>query len=447
MIVKRKIRIQRVSAWNIGVTAGLAVLFAIISIQGNKEFHVLQTSTEQYIQCENAAKQLQDASDYLTEQVRLFTITGQREYMDLYFTEADVTQRREQALESLRTYFDGTDTFTSLQAALDCSEQLMETEYYSMRLMSDALALAPSALPNDIRDITLTDADRLLPYTEKISKAQDLVCNDTYQSARVEISNDVTDCMNSLITQTRNRQGRATTIFSDMYLKLETGITVLVVLMFAFCLIIRRLVVKPLILYNESVKRGVIFPVTGAAELQALAVTYNKVYEENQETQKLIRHEAEYDALTDLLNRGSFEKLLRVYENGDRPFAMLLIDVDTFKSVNDTYGHDMGDQILKHVATLLKKTFRSADYVCRIGGDEFAVIMVEMTTDLQHIIQEKVAYINDELAKSASGPPPVSISVGVAFTDREKPGESIFKDADKALYLVKENGRRGCAIY
>ncbi len=177
------------------------------------------------------------------------------------------------------------------------------------------------------------------------------------------------------------------------------------------------------------------------------AVVKGKVYEENQETQKLIRHEAEYDALTDLLNRGSFEKLLRVYENGDRPFAMLLIDVDTFKSVNDTYGHDMGDQILKHVATLLKKTFRSADYVCRIGGDEFGVIMVEMTTDLQHIIQEKVACINEELAKSNSGLPPVSISVGVAFTDREKPGESIFKDADKALYLVKENGRRGCAIY
>lgn len=447
MIVKRKIRIQRVSAWSMGVTAGLAVLFAFISIQSNREFHALQTSTEQYIQCESAAKQLQDASDYLTEQVRLFTITGQREYMDLYFTEADITQRREQAMENLRTYFDGTDAFASLQSALDSSEQLMDTEYYSMRLMSDALDLGTNALPEEIRTITLTEADSLLSDSEKISKAQDLVCNDAYQSVRVEINDDVAECMSRLITQTRSSQSRASTIFSDLYLKLEISLTVLVVLMFAFCLALRKLVIKPLVFYNESVKRGVIFPVVGAAELQALAVTYNKVYEENQETQKLIRHQAEYDALTDLLNRGSFEKLLHIYETGDRPFAMLLVDVDTFKSVNDTYGHDVGDQILKRVAALLKKTFRSADYVCRIGGDEFAIIMVEMTTDLQHIIQEKVACINEELAQTSSNLPSVSISVGAAFTDRENPGESIFKDADKALYRVKENGRCGCAIY
>lgn len=447
MTVKRKIKIQTVSAWNIGVTIGLAVLFAVISAQGNKEFRVLQTTTEQYIECENAAKQLQDGSDYLTEQVRLFTTTGQREYMDLYFVEANTTQRREHALESLRTYFDGTSTFESLQAALDCSDQLMDTEYYAMRLMSEGLALRTTSLPEEIQAITLTELDRFLPYNEKIAKAQRMVSDDAYQSARVEISHDVTDCMNSLIEQTRNHQGRASTIFSDLYLKQEISITILVVLMLAFCLIVRRLIVKPLIKYNESIQSGVIFPVIGAAELQTLAVTYNQVFEENQETQKLIRHEAEYDALTDLLNRGSFEKLLHVYESGDRPFAMLLIDVDTFKSVNDTYGHDMGDKILKHVATLLKKTFRSADYVCRIGGDEFAVIMVEMTSDLQHIIQEKITNVNNELSDREAGLPAVSISVGVAFSDRENPGESIFKDADKALYLVKENGKRGCAIY
>lgn len=75
--------------------------------------------------------------------------------------------------------------------------------------------------------------------------------------------------------------------------------------------------------------------------------------------------------LTELLNRGSYERILNIYETGERPFALILIDVDTFKSVNDTYGHAMGDTILQKVATLLKRTFRSIDYVCRIGGDEF----------------------------------------------------------------------------
>ncbi len=102
-------------------------------------------------------------------------------------------------------------------------------------------------------------------------------------------------------------------------------------------------------------------------ELQNLAETYNQVYKENKEAQKLIRHEAEYDSL--------------------------------------------------------KRAFRTIDYVCRIGGDEFAIIMVEMTS-------------------SSSFP-----QCGVAFTDRENPGPSIFNDADKALYHVKENGRNGYGFY
>ena len=161
----------------------------------------------------------------------------------------------------------------------------------------------------------------------------------------------------------------------------------------------------------------------------------------------LIRHQAEHDALTDILNRGSFDKMLNIYEGGDRPFALILADVDTFKSVNDTYGHAMGDKILKKVASLLTLGFRSIDHICRIGGDEFAVIMVEMTSDLQYTIQEKIDEINRQLLNPEDGLPPVSLSVGVAFTDREGASDSLFKDADHALYCTKENGRNGCSFY
>lgn len=163
--------------------------------------------------------------------------------------------------------------------------------------------------------------------------------------------------MNSLIRLTRNRQGRASTIFSDMYLKLEISIVVLVAMMLVICMLVRKLVVQPLVSYNESIKLGEIFPVIGAAELQNLAETYNKVYQENQETQKIIRHQAEHDSMTDLLNRGAFEKILNIYENGEPNFALILVDVDTFKSVNDTHGHAMGDKILKKVSKLLKDAF------------------------------------------------------------------------------------------
>lgn len=446
-IMKKKIKIQKVSAWNIGITIVMALIFIALCIQSEKEFKTLKHSTEQYLACEKAARQLEDGSDYLTEQVRLYASTGDVKYRDLYFREVSSTKRRENAIEYLKKYFDGTDGFKALQKAMNYSQKLMETEYYSMRLEAEGNEEDESTWPEEIKAVTLSEEDLQLLSYEKKQKAQQLVSGNQYQDSKNDITKSVSKCVNELIKQTRNEQGRATTIFSDMYLKLESGIIVLVIMMLIMCIGVRRLIVRPLISYNESIQRGEIFPVIGAAELQNLAETYNKVYLENQETQKLIRHQAEHDSMTELLNKGSFEKLLKIYEEGNNPFALLLIDVDIFKSVNDTYGHAVGDALLKRVAFNLKNAFRSVDYVCRIGGDEFAVIMVEMTSDLQYTIKDKIAMVSEELARSEGEVPAITLSVGVAFSDRENPGEDIFKDADKVLYYVKENGKNGISFY
>ncbi|MBU5435533.1 GGDEF domain-containing protein [Pseudoflavonifractor sp. MSJ-37] len=442
-----KIRIQRLSVWSIRITIVAAALFAVLFALGNHEFHVLHATTEQYFLCEDAANQLQAGSDYLTEQVRLYAMTGEWQYMDHYFEEANVTRRRENALEALRADFDGTEAFQALHEALVCSDQLMDTEYYSMRLVSEANGIDPSFWPKEVAAVSPTSADQASTKEEKLSKAQMLVFSDQYQKARTSIRNDVSQCLEALVASTRSQQSRASAIFSDMYLKLELGVCLLAALTLAMCMMVRHSIVKPLMSYNESIQRGEIFPVIGAAELQTLAVTYNKVYQENRETQMLIRHEAEHDALTDLLNRGSFDRILQIYLNGDSPFALILMDVDTFKQVNDTYGHAAGDQILKKVAKLLMTTFRSNDYVCRIGGDEFAVIMVEMTSDLAYTIQEKIDYINGVLSGDTDGLAAVSLSAGIAFSDREEPSESLFNDADLALYHTKKHGKHGCHFY
>lgn len=446
---KRKIKIQTVSIWSIIITIAVAIFFIIISAWGHQQFKVLQNTTDQYINCENAAKQLQDGSDYLTEQARLYVMTGEQKYMNLYVKETDVTKRREKAVEDLHKYFDGTETFESLKAALNSSQELSQTEYYAMRLAAEASGTEKMLWPQEVQDAELSAEDSALSAEDKMRRAQDLLCGEQYQDAKTVIIDNVNDCMNSLISQTQNRQGRANSIFSDMYRKMEVGIILLVVLMLLMSFMVRKLIVGPLKYYNKSIRQGEIFPVVGAAELQMLAETYNQVYNENQEIQKLIKHQAEHDALTNILNRGSFEKIHGIYEKGESPYALILVDVDVFKSVNDNYGHAVGDKILKKVADLLKTTFRSIDYICRIGGDEFSVIMVEMTSDLQYTIQEKIDFINEQLAhpNPEEGVPAVSLSVGVAFSDRKNPGDSIFKDADKALYYVKEHGRGGCSFY
>jgi diguanylate cyclase (GGDEF)-like protein len=124
-----------------------------------------------------------------------------------------------------------------------------------------------------------------------------------------------------------------------------------------------------------------------------------------------------------------------------------MVDVDCFKKVNDTYGHAVGDQVLKRVAEILKKSFRSVDLVCRIGGDEFVVVMTRASSDMRQIVINKIARANEVLSQPEGEVPGVTLSVGVAFSDRKNPRGDIFKDADTALYAVKENGRNGCRIY
>lgn len=99
--MKRKIRIQTVSAWIIGITIVMAAIFVMLSVRSESEFRALQRTMDEYIICEKSAKQLQEASDYLTEQVRLYAMTGETQYRDNYFEEVKVTRRREHALDSL----------------------------------------------------------------------------------------------------------------------------------------------------------------------------------------------------------------------------------------------------------------------------------------------------------------------------------------------------------
>ena len=103
--------------------------------------------------------------------------------------------------------------------------------------------------------------------------------------------------------------------------------------------------------------------------------------------------------------------------------------------------------MLKRVANVLSQNFRSEDSICRIGGDEFAVIMVYADSSLKDLVVEKLENIARMLRDEAGGVPGVTLSIGIAFSDRKDPQGSIYEDADKALYRAKEMGRDTYAFY
>ncbi len=153
------------------------------------------------------------------------------------------------------------------------------------------------------------------------------------------------------------------------------------------------------------------------------------------------------DGLTGCLNKRAFleelESKLRSAERFGRKLSLLVTDIDHFKSVNDTYGHDVGDVVIKGLGTLLMKVKRDTDIVARFGGEEFCILCEETDTDGAIILAERV---REELGQTAFtsdlGKLSVTCSVGVAtFPKDARTPEELFKITDQALYAAKRSGR------
>lgn len=167
-----------------------------------------------------------------------------------------------------------------------------------------------------------------------------------------------------------------------------------------------------------------------------------------------IKHLATHDTLTGLPNRVMFSELLRqsirtANRYKDQRFAVMFIDLDRFKAVNDTYGHHTGDTLLTEIAQRLRQPLRDSDIVARLGGDEF-VVLLHNVTDKQHAgqIAENVLTILKQPIALAEREFAVSGSVGISlFGDDAHDEESLMKHADTAMYAAKDDGRNNYRIY
>ena len=424
----------------------LAVLVMMLVVRLQRGFIELHDATEQYIVCVNAAREMQDGSNYLTEHARLFTLWGDIEYLDNYFTEENETRRVDLSAEKLQEYSGESDSFAYITTAFQLSRALTEIEYRAMRLMVEAMGVDPAEWPQELLDTVLSEEAALSKY-EKVEAAQHLLRSKTYQEKRDGIAASITAYRDTMAAVTRDQQTKAAGRLSASLWQLGVHSVLLVVSIFASWALVYLLIVKPIARGIGYVRRGELVPVRGAVEVRELAPVYNEMFEENQEKQRIIRREAERDALTDLLNRRCFERTLGAYKQAGEPFALVLVDIDTFKTINDTMGHSVGDAVIKRVASALSSAFRGGDHICRIGGDEFAVIVSDITKTDADVICRKMAAINERLSVPEDGVPTVSLSSGVAFANNKKAAERIFENADEALYRVKKNGRNGCAVY
>lgn len=161
------------------------------------------------------------------------------------------------------------------------------------------------------------------------------------------------------------------------------------------------------------------------------------------------------DSLTGLYNqRYLYGTLMREYNRCERfnlKLSLIMLDIDNFKEVNDTYGHQHGDIVLSEVGKLLQATLRGYDFAVRYGGDEFIIVLSQNTVIGAHIVAERIRKIIEEspILKELNGGNCITVSIGVAtYPDDTKGGyESLISRADDALYRAKREGRNRVAYY
>jgi len=166
----------------------------------------------------------------------------------------------------------------------------------------------------------------------------------------------------------------------------------------------------------------------------------------NAELLDRLRAQATIDPLTGCHNRRGFDEILGVEfaraKRYRRPLALVLLDIDHFKTINDAFGHEVGDNALQRIGRAVRHTFRNTDSACRYGGEEFALIFPETAKDEGLRLAERLRVLIETLPPNPEVPRSLTASFGVAaFPDDGNDISSLIRAADRALYSAKANGR------
>lgn len=183
-----------------------------------------------------------------------------------------------------------------------------------------------------------------------------------------------------------------------------------------------------------------------------LLESMNQEVDSLRDSMRMLNFKAYTDKLTDVPNRRAFDKrldeLFDNYHEEGQVFSLLFIDIDHFKKFNDTHGHDVGDRVLRYVASVITGGIKGDDMLTRYGGEEFAILLPNTGYDdaisVGNYLRNKVSgsrLVDNSSSKDIKQLGHVTVSVGVAIINTEDNVESIVKRADQCLYAAKERGR------
>ena len=407
----------------------------VVGVRMADAYNKVEEANENSFLFSQASEKFKEGSDILTSNVRLYVATGEIQYIDGYFEEANVTKNRDQAIDEIKSYGYVELTEPLINEAMGYSQQLMQVEYHAMKLVATAYSSDISKY-SDVASYVLPAEELAYSEHEMLDAANTLVNGKAYFETKQQIYSK-TDEAFAIITE------KNSVIHSTLENKMKAYVTVEIVSTSVFTFL--------LLLAVFITGHSMLFPMTralkqieldepmddtyGLGEYTTLASSYNNLLHRRNALEAELRNIANTDPLTGLPNRNAIASIIST--NGNKIYnniAVLSLDVNQLKETNDTKGHKAGDELLCNAADCILDFFGNdaRNNCCRIGGDEFTAFLMGYD---ENEVKAKIEAFNRAQLRYG-----VSIAVGYSYRNSGNiiDMRTMYEEADERMYKSKK---------
>ena len=446
--VRKGLRLRLLTLLMILLACAVFFLFYHISSDYTNQYYAKKDKTDEYVNCQIITSQLIGNFDKQYVKIYDFVKTSDMTYLDEYFNITNTIDDSLNRISATLRNMNISDSSVSIKKLSLAFSEVKDKNDRIILLACDAYGYKKSDLPSYFKNEKLSDEDLMMTDVEKVALAKSLLTDSAYMVESIEFRSLITSFFNILTNETVSQQNNNHEMLFNLINNQGLLNIVLLFMIVLFNLLIYTLVMKPIINAVSDIDNDKKLKVSGSYEMRILAESYNNMYDMNLMEQRELTYKSTHDALTGLNNRGVFDQLcIQAKEKKLRECCMIMLDIDGFKQINDTLGHDVGDMALKKVAESLMQAFSSIGYVCRVGGDEFGIVITDKGVADKEMIVKQLEKAFQAVCNAEGRIPALTLSAGLVFGTDEGRDYDLYKHADTALYASKKDNTVSNYIY
>lgn len=385
-----------VFVWMI-LTFGIILLLIITTRQYTEADNQQGELTKKILRCHKYADQIQDAADTMTNSIWRFVATEDTGYAEAFLAETTESQSRDRAIEMLKQENITDQEREEIEKAQELSDKLRDQELYHMHLFYQAME---EDIPETVEAMELTEEDLQLTAEEMKRKASEFLFGREYLEAKEDISVRVATFGSNLTTRLESEIEEATVVTAKAKTLLNIALWVLLGWAIVFWALFRQCLVIPMkkcfVELNEE-DREAALELRGPCELRRLIDAFNRSITRLKDKNQEIYNIKMYDPITGGFTSGRFELEMEGYLREKQSFAFVAMDIKRFKVINELYGEETGNRVLKKVYQIIFEQLKSGEFIARNRADIFNIVLLETS---QGAVKQRVVRIKDAIKEA-----------------------------------------------